>query len=136
MLEDLYKDVILKHAIDPVGHGRAIAATHSAARDNPLCGDHITVHLEIQGDRVSDAAFEGDACAVCLASCSLMCAHLPGMAIADLGPVLDGFAATLSNEPGAPCPDFLEPLLAVRAWPARHKCALLPWQAAVGAASR
>lgn len=140
-LAKLYREVILAHAAKPVGHGVHIDATHSAEGHNPLCGDRITVHLAIADRNIAAAAFDGEACAICLASASLLCAQLPGRPVSAAAETLAAFSAALDrNDAGdgignesAACPDFMVPMLGVRAYPARMACATLPWEAATQA---
>lgn len=126
----LYREVILANARRPVGFGRAIGTTHRAARDNPLCGDDIEIRLRIRGDTIQDAAFDGEACAICMASASLLCQHLPGLAVPEIGATLAAFRNSLASVDAGDCPGFLRPMLGVRDYPARIDCATLPWLAA------
>ena len=132
-LASLYREVILTHCAAPVGLGKPIEPTHRAARTNPLCGDDIEVQLRIQNGRIEDAAFSGEACAICLASASLLCEHLPGRADADIALILGGFRRGVTTADAATCPGYLQALLGVRAFPARIACATLPWETAVAA---
>jgi len=133
-LTELYRAAILAHASAPVGRDRRLAATHRAEGDNPLCGDRLAVALEVREGVIGDAAFSGEACSICLASASLLCTHLPGRAVRELGACLERFrAALVAPQDTGICPDFLAPLLAVRAFPARHACATLPWETAAAA---
>jgi nitrogen fixation NifU-like protein len=127
--EQLYREALRRHAADPVGYGAAIDATHEHEAFNPLCGDRVRLLLRLQDGRIAAAAFEGEACAVCLASASLFCAHMPGNAAEDI-PVWQGrLEQALRGDGGAEELEFLEPLLGVRAYPSRAQCALLPWEA-------
>ena len=76
--ETLYREWVREHARAPRGRDAAIDATHRATRDNPLCGDRIEVLFRVEGGTVRQAAFHGEGCAICLASASLLCTHLPG----------------------------------------------------------
>ena len=150
-LAGLYRDAIRRHAANPVGYRRPIAATHRHETYNPLCGDRIEVSLRIAGDAVAEAAFDGEACAICMASASLLCSLAPGRAVAELrqlsddlqralnGAVGAGLArdcaqrAVLQNEQAPDIQEELKPLLGVRPYPSRIRCATLPWAAAVSA---
>ena len=133
MLPGLYKQLILDNAVNPVGHGKAIEATHRCALDNPLCGDSIEVLLRIEDDAITDAAFEGEACAICLASCSLMMANLPGQDKSSVSSGYQGFSKALEQDRQELCPDYMLPMLEVKQYPARIRCAVLPWEAAAKA---
>ena len=137
-LSELYREVILRNAVNPVGHEVTIDTTHSAERNNPLCGDHITINLQVQDKLVRAAAFSGEACAICLASASLLCEHVPGLQGEALAEALSGFtegldADGLPTDENHPCPEYLAPMLGVRDFPARVACATLPWETAIAA---
>ena len=146
-LDELYREIILENAADPCGHGAAIDATHRAEGSNPLCGDVVDLHLRVEGETVTAAAFHGESCAICTAAASLLCRQAPGRAVAELpasshllhGRYVEwaetqalqrGFERALGGDDTAACPDFLEPMLGVRRYPARIACALLPWETA------
>ena len=131
----LYLDTIRQHAADPVGYQQPIAATHQCEEYNPLCGDRILIQFRIAGDTVEAAAFDGEACAICLASASLLCEHVGGRTVDRLSALHDRLQRALS-ESGEDC-DIgpLNPLLGVRPYPSRIRCATLPWTAAMKAVS-
>jgi nitrogen fixation NifU-like protein len=129
-LASLYREVILAHAARPVGFGKEIDATHECEGSNPLCGDHVTLKLRVCDGVIEAAAFAGESCAICTASTSLLCEHLPGQGTSRLEPLVDGFEAAVQGDEQAACADFLAPMLGVRRYPARLACALLPWRTA------
>lgn len=153
-LAALYRDSIRRHAAEPAGFRRPIAATHWHEEYNPLCGDRIEMRLRVAGDTVEEAAFDGEACAICMASASMLCGLAPGRTVAALRQLSDSLhealaapvgAAAAANNPesrlkpflqqniAAKIPAELEPLLGVRPYPSRIRCATLPWTAAVEA---
>ena len=77
-LNALYLEAIKQHAADPTGYRQKIDATHQFEEYNPLCGDRILVQLRITQEQVEAAAFDGEACAICMASASLLCGNTPG----------------------------------------------------------
>lgn len=129
-LAELYREVILAHAARPVGYQVAVNATHTAEGSNPLCGDHVTLHLQVTDAQILAAAFTGESCAICTASASLLCEHLPGRPVTDVAALSEGFANAIERGGDAACPAFLQPMLGVRQYPARLQCALLPWRTA------
>jgi nitrogen fixation NifU-like protein len=142
-LGSLYRELILSNAAAPCGHEKDIAATHEAAGHNPLCGDEVTVLLQVIDAMVVDAAFQGESCAICTASVSLLCRHLPGQPVAAIAESWAGFKAALDQQgsttvadnakaqaTGTECPDFMRPMLGVAQYPARIACAELPWATA------
>ena len=131
-LAELYRQVILANATRPCGLDEEISATHRASRNNPLCGDDIEVRFQVVDGVVRAAAFSGEACAICLASASLLCRHAPGSGPQQLTALATGFRKALAGASGE-CADFLAPLLGVRSYPARIACATLPWDTALAA---
>lgn len=127
-LAALYRETILVNAVNPTGMNLDIPATHRANRNNPLCGDDIEVRFQVNGEIIRAAAFSGEACAICLASASLLCRHAPGRTLDQLAEVHAGFRSALAGG-RKDCADFLLPLLGVRRYPARIACATLPWDA-------
>lgn len=134
-LAELYREAVLANAARPVGHGAELEATHRAEGSNPLCGDEVVMRLRVEADQILGAAFDGEACAICLASASLLCAHLPGHGTGAAAAILAAFRSDLrgAGAGAGECPGFLAPLLGVRAYPARVACATLPWETAVTA---
>jgi nitrogen fixation protein NifU and related proteins len=129
-LAELYREVVLAHAARPVGYQAEIDATHTAEGSNPLCGDHVTLQLEVSGGQVRAAAFSGESCAICTASVSLLCEQLPGRSVKEAGALAARFESAITGNGDQACPDFLKPMLGVRQYPARLQCALLPWRTA------
>jgi nitrogen fixation protein NifU and related proteins len=135
-LRELYQDIILDHGRRPRNF-RAIAhPTHQAQGHNPLCGDRVTVYLNLAGDRIEDVSFEGRGCAISTAAASLMTEVLKGKTVAEAKELFAHFRARVmgGDEPPLPEPlaeemERLEPLTGVRAYPARVKCATLSWHA-------
>jgi len=132
-LSSLYREAIRQHAAEPVGFRQPIDATHRHEVFNPLCGDRIEVQLRIVKGEVEAAAFDGEACAICMASASLLCGTAPGHPVAYLEELHDRLHAALENGQDLEGADTLKPLLGVMPYPSRIRCATLPWAAAVGA---
>lgn len=128
-LKDLYRDVILDHNRQPRNFGPLSPADASADGHNPLCGDRLTVYLQLDGDTIRDVHFDGKGCAISVASASLMTEAVKGKdrrAVADL---FEAVHATLTGEAATPPPSLgkLAALAGVREFPARVKCASLCW---------
>jgi len=83
-LAGLYRAAIRQHASAPVGYRKPIDATHRHEEYNPLCGDRIQMHLRVVEDIIEAAAFDGEGCAICMASASLLCSLSPGQTVAAL----------------------------------------------------
>ena len=133
---DLYQDIILDHGRKPRNFHKLDHPSHFAHGHNPLCGDRVTVYLEIENGRVKDVSFEGRGCAISTASASLMTEVLKGKTLAEADALFKAFHAEVTGGetpamPEALQEDFerLEPLEGVKAYPARVKCATLAWHA-------
>src|SRR5260370_26969090 len=71
-LSELYQQVILDHNKKPRNFHKLETANHTAAGYNPLCGDQLTIYLQLEDDAVEDVSFEGAGCAIFKASASMM----------------------------------------------------------------
>ena len=129
-LNALYLEAIKQHAADPTGFRQEIDATHQFEEYNPLCGDRILVQLRITQELVEAAAFEGEACAICMASASLLCGNIPGKSVRHLRELHERLLTALDSDHDSDGIDPLKPLLGVRSYPSRIRCATLPWSAA------
>jgi nitrogen fixation NifU-like protein len=134
-LEDLYRDVILDHYRNPRHRDPLNAPDASAEGVNPMCGDEVTVELDLEGDTVADISVRGQGCSISQSSASMMSEAVKGKTrseIEDLAArfhrmMTDGEATDLDPaRPGAVLGD-LEALQGVRRYPVRIKCASLPW---------
>lgn len=133
---ELYQDIILDHGRHPRNHHALAHPSHFAHGHNPLCGDKVTVFLELDGDRIKDVSFEGRGCAISTASASLMTEVLKGKTLAEADTLFKGFTAQVTGgdapEPTAALEDDMDrllPLSGVKSYPARVKCATLAWRA-------
>lgn len=137
-LLDLYQTIILEHSRHPHHRGRlAGEGVFSAEGDNPLCGDHVTLDVRIDDGVVVDAAFDGDGCAISLASASMLCDAVVGRTVEAAGDLFDAVHAAVAGPAGdaggelpADVAEALGPLAAlggVRRFPMRVKCATLAW---------
>jgi nitrogen fixation protein NifU and related proteins len=128
-LKELYRDVILDHNKRPRNFGRLDPADARAEGYNPLCGDRLTVTVKMSGDRLSDVRFEGNGCAISVASASLMSEAVKGHTRAEIGQLFERVHATLTKHDEPPAADLgkLAALSGVREFPVRVKCASLCW---------
>jgi nitrogen fixation NifU-like protein len=127
-LAELYRDVIVDHNRSPRNRGRLPAATHHAEGDNPLCGDRLSLDVELAGDVIRDLRFEGSGCAISTASASLMSEAVKGRTRAEATQLFGAVHRMLTGEPAdAGRLGKLAALAGVRAFPARVKCASLCW---------
>ena len=135
-LRELYQDIILDHGRHPRNFHALEYPTHLARGHNPLCGDRVTVYLSLDGERIADVSFEGRGCAISTASSSLMTEVLKGKTIDEARRLFAEFHAKVTGGTSGGLPgeleedaERLEPLTGVKAYPARVKCATLPWHA-------
>ncbi|MGZ0656325.1 Fe-S cluster assembly sulfur transfer protein SufU [Coraliomargarita sp. W4R53] len=129
-LHDLYQTIILDHNKRPRHYGALAEATHQAEGYNPLCGDKITVFLRIVDDRIEAIQFEAACCAICKSSASMMTEALLGQSVAEGESINDSVKRILKMDTDVPSLETvgeLASLAGVRNFPARIKCATLPW---------
>jgi len=156
-LAGLYRAALRQHASALVGYRKPIAATHRHEEYNPLCGDRIDLQLQVNGAQIEAAAFDGEGCAICLASASLLCALAPGRTVEALLQLGENLQKALDPNAGAGSgstglekepeesrlkplpqnknddtglPEQMRALLGVRPYPSRVRCATLPWTTA------
>ncbi len=127
-LADLYRDVILDHNRRPRNFGPLDPSNAAAEGVNPLCGDHLTVRLNLAGEKIEDIRFEGEGCAISTASASLMTEAVKGKNRNEALALFERVHRLLTNdEASAEDLGKLAALSGVRAYPARVKCASLCW---------
>lgn len=129
-LRDLYQEVILDHNKRPRNFRVIEQASHRAEGFNPLCGDRVTVYLNIQDGVIQDLAFQGSGCAISTASASLMTDALKGKPIAEVESLFQDFHNAVTGNGDFPRGlGKLAVLAGVRDYPSRVKCATLAWHA-------
>jgi len=133
---DLYQDIILEHARHPRHYGVMAAATHRAKGHNAKCGDEVEVFLQVEGDTIRAIQFAGQGCAISQASASLMAEALVGQPVSRVAELQTAVTAAMNPEAPEPPAERLGDLMAltgIRAFPARHQCADLAWEACMRA---
>lgn len=131
-LRELYQEVILDHNKHPRNFRKAITANLKAEGFNPLCGDHLTILLHLENDKIKDMSFEGSGCAISKASGSMMTEALIGKSKEEALKLFDSFHTMLMSNSNDDLPDNLGKLAVfsgVWEFPARVKCASLAWHA-------
>jgi nitrogen fixation NifU-like protein len=127
-LRELYQEVILDHSRRPRNFGACPHCNRDAKGHNPLCGDRITVQLDLDNDTIKDVHFQGQGCAISMASASLMTEMVKGKTVAEAKRLFDSFHTLVTGgEPDGAELDKLEVLAGVRDYPVRVKCATLAW---------
>ena len=128
-LTDLYQEVILDHNRRPRNFHALADPSHTAEGYNPLCGDRLTLSLQVDGDIITDVAFQGNGCAISKASASLMTDAVKGRTVAEATELFRRFHLVVTTPPDQPVEDLgkLSVLSGVREFPVRVKCASLAW---------
>jgi len=136
-LRDLYEEVILDHNRNPRNYPkRPDGCNHSAAGDNPLCGDQVEIHLTVTDGFITDVGFEGDGCAISTASASMLTEAVKGKSEAqarELFELVRDMLTRSDDESPDPIIGKLAVLSGVREYPMRIKCASLAWHTMVAA---
>jgi nitrogen fixation NifU-like protein len=127
----LYQEVILEHNRSPRNYGELDHATGKAAGRNPMCGDEVTVWVEMDGDTVKSASFEGHGCAISKASASMMTQALKGKSREEAEALFQKFHALVTGQSRDADPSLgkLKVFAGVARFPTRVKCASLAWHA-------
>ena len=129
-LNDLYQEILLEHNSKPRNFRKMEGATQSAEGFNPLCGDMITVFLDVSDGVITDVSFQGSGCAISRASASMMTQSVKGKTTQEAGETFDAFRLMLTDLDAELDYDTLgdlESLSGVIEFPTRIKCAVLAW---------
>jgi nitrogen fixation NifU-like protein len=130
-IEELSREIILDHYQNPRNHGQVASPTVANRGYNPLCGDEVELSLALDPgeERIREIAFDGRGCSISQASASMMTEVLKGQTLPDAEATAQRFTERMTSK--APPPqdlqDELDALQGVKKYPARVKCALLPW---------
>ncbi len=129
-LNELYQEILLEHNSKPRNFRKLDPANHTADGFNPLCGDRISLYLQVEDGVIIDVGFQGTGCAISRASASMMTQSIKGQSLESAEQVFEQFHKMLT-EPGAEL-DYdqlgdLETLAGVAEFPTRIKCAVLAW---------
>jgi len=130
-LRELYQQVILDHNRNPRNYKELPNATRKVDGYNPLCGDHYTIFVELDGDTIKDIAFTGNGCAISKASASVMSSTVKGKQSAEAEKLFDTFHKLVTGEGASGLDEEelgrLAAFSGVSEFPARVKCATLAW---------
>lgn len=131
-LDDLYREVILDHYRSPRNKHGLDDPTIDVHRNNPLCGDDITIKVSVDAEGVArDVAFEGQGCSISQASASMLTEQITGRPVGEIEKLVENFRAMMAGEEG-PSEEELGDLVALKGvvkYPVRIKCAVLAWDA-------
>ena len=130
-LSELYQQVILDHNKKPRNFRKLESASHYAEGYNPLCGDQLTIYMNLENDRVTDVGFEGSGCAISKASASMMTQAVKGKSKEQAETLFKEFHSMVTGELDEENEENalgnLKIFAGVREFPVRVKCATLPW---------
>jgi nitrogen fixation protein NifU and related proteins len=129
-LRELYQETILEHSKAPRNYREIQAANHKAEGFNPLCGDHFTVYLDLDGDSIRDISFQGSGCAISKASASMMTQSVKGKTREQAEELFSRFHELVTGRArGEEKTDLgkLAVFSSVSEYPVRVKCATLAW---------
>ena len=131
MIDELYQEVILDHSKSPRNFGVLDQYTCTAEGNNPMCGDQLTVYVDVKDDIVSDVSFRARGCAISVASASIMTDIIKGKTIVEVNILFDKFHKLCMGDEVEDDDDIerLRVLSGVSKFPTRVKCATMSWHA-------
>ncbi len=136
---ELYQQVILDHNRSPRNFRSMDHGDHCDGK-NPLCGDEITVFIDVDGDVIKDISFHGSGCAISKASSSMMTMAIKGKRVSEARLMFSEFHKMIKDEFDPNKTDNhlgkLKVFMGVREYPSRTKCATLPWHTMVCALNK
>jgi len=140
-LKELYQDIILEHGKNPKNLGKCKGYNYNAKGYNPLCGDKVHVYLKLDNKKkVEELSFEGEGCAISLASASIMTELVKGKSFDEAKDIMSSFLNMIKNNSELQSNHLdedqkikLMSLSGVKQFPMRVKCATLSWHTLVSA---
>jgi nitrogen fixation protein NifU and related proteins len=127
---DLYREIILENYKSTRNRHPLDAPDFRKEGVNPSCGDDIELYLKAEGDRITDASFEGIGCSICIASANMLCNAIKGMSMSQAADLIERVKGMLTRNESPDFPEAAEDLEAIQGvanYPVRIKCALLSW---------
>ena len=129
-LTELYQELVLDHNSRPRNFRKISDANYSAEGFNPLCGDRVTVYVQVENGTVKDVSFQGSGCAISRASASMMTEGVKGKTLEEARELFEKFhqqvAGDAADDEHGDLGD-LEAFAGIREYPSRVKCAVLGW---------
>lgn len=129
LLDELYESLVLDHSRKPRNFGKLTCTCQSQKGKNPSCGDQLELFLMTENDLIKEVKFEGEGCALCMSSASLMTQAIKGQSLLEVRKLLNQFISFINNNEDLD--EDYEPLHIFRNvhnFPLRVKCVLLPWR--------
>ncbi len=142
-LKDLYQEIILEHGKNPKNLGKFENFNKDAKGHNPLCGDKVHIYLKVdENKKISDIKFEGEGCAITMASTSIMTELMKEKSELEVKELIEDFLNMIKKNPEIKSKNInnddkikLMSLSGVKKYPMRVKCATLPWHTLISAMS-
>ena len=130
-ITDLYQEVILDHSKNPQNFGVLNQYTCTAEGNNPMCGDSLTVYVNVENNVISDVSYRARGCAISIASASIMSKMIKGKTIEEVNILFDKFHKLCTGQEIEEDEDTetLQVLSGVSKFPTRVKCATMSWHA-------
>lgn len=126
-LRDLYQEIIVDHGKQPRNFGELADASCYKDGHNPLCGDKLRIYLQEQDGKVKDVKFQGEGCAISVASASLMTEIVKGKDAAEINQLFENFHQLVTEGKEVDDIGKLAVFSGVAEFPVRVKCATLAW---------
>ena len=128
MTDQLYQDRIVALAKAKTGAGKLAQPTKSARRDNPLCGDRVTIDVKLDGDKIAEIAHQVRGCLLCQASAAALAATAVGRDASGIAELRHDAERAIGRETGE-AHDPFDAFRPVAHHKSRHECVLLPFEA-------
>jgi len=143
-LKELYQEIILDHGKNPRNKGKCEGYTNDAKAHNPLCGDKVHIFLKLNNEKlVEDLSFEGEGCAISLASASILTELTKGKDLSFIKKISDDFLSMIKNKSKITLNSLTEDqvttitsLSGVQEFPMRVKCATMAWHTLLSAVEK
>jgi len=136
-VEDLYREIILDHYKNPRYKGELPLPALKVEGANPLCGDQLSLYLEVREGKIHELRIRTLGCSISQASASMMAEAIKGKELKEVEELIEGFKEMILNKNGTSMSaeklGDLETLQGVKKYPVRIKCALLPWNTLIEA---
>ena len=143
-LKELYQEIILDHGKNPRNKGKCEGYTSDAKAHNPLCGDKVHIYIKLNNKKlVEDLSFEGEGCAISLASASILTEVTKGKDLSFIKKISEDFLNMIKNKTKITLNSLTEnqvttiaSLSGVQQFPMRVKCATMAWHTLLSAVEK
>ena len=143
-LKELYQEIILDHGKNPRNKGKCEGYTNDAKAHNPLCGDKVHIFLKLNNEKlVEDLSFEGEGCAISLASASILTELTKGKDLSFIKKISEDFLSMIKKKSKITLNSLTEDqvttitsLSGVQEFPMRVKCATMAWHTLLSAVEK